>query len=250
MSLAPTSNRRAALLFLAAGLATAAGAALADPYQPQSVPRPQVILVYDFATNPGDVQLDSGVGSRLTNLFAGQSGTNQKRAEAAADVVNAIGDTLVKQIQSLGLYAQRVPAGTSPPAYGTMAIVEGQVLDIDEGNRTRRTIIGFGAGASKVQADAQLSYQVPGQEPQLLVGYDDSGKSRATPGMAVTMGVGGLAGRAATSAVLGGGLHAYSETHGATVSADGTRMAKDLAKQLAMYFATLGWIPPGTMPKD
>ncbi len=250
MNLLSTCSRRAAWLFLAAGAVTAAGASFADPYQQQPVPRPRVVLVYDFSTAASSVQLDSGVGSRLSNLFAGQSGMNQERAEAAADVVNAIGDTLVKQIQSLGLYAQRVPAGTSPPAYGTMAIVEGQVLDIDEGNRTRRTIIGFGAGASKVQADAQLSYQVQGQEPQLLVGYDDSGKSRATPGMAVTMGVGGLAGRAATSAVLGGGLHAYSETHGATVSADGARMAKDLAKQLAGYFATLGWIPPGTMPRD
>jgi hypothetical protein len=242
-------------MFLAAALLPtavplAAGSAIADPYQPPALPRPQVVLVYDFSNTPGDVQLDAGVGSRLTSLFASQSSMEQKRAEAAADVVNAIGDTLVKQIQSLGLYAQRVPAGTSPPTYAIAAIVEGQVLDIDEGNRTRRTIIGFGAGASKVQADAQLSYQSQDGGSQLLIGYDDSGKSRATPGMAVTMGVGGLAGRAATSAVLGGGLHAYSETHGATVSADGARMAKDLAKQLAKYFATLGWIPPGTMPED
>jgi hypothetical protein len=61
--------------------------------------------------------------------------------------------------------------------------------------------------------------------------------------------VGGAAGHLASMALIGGGLHAYAETHSATVSADGTRLAKDLAKQLAKSFAALGWIPPGTMPK-
>jgi hypothetical protein len=219
-------------------------------YPPAQLPRPDLIVVRDFAASPDQVKLDSGLGSRLTSALESESAADQKRAATAAKVVNAVADTLVQQIQSLGLSAGRAGPDMAPSPYQKVAIIDGQFLKIDQGNRTRRTVIGFGAGASRVEADAQLSYQAPGIPPQLLIGYDASGKSRSTPGMAVTMGVGGMAGRAATSALVGGGLHAYSEANGSTVEADGTRMAKDLAKQLAGYFAAQGWISPGTMPHN
>jgi hypothetical protein len=224
--------------------------ALSQTYSTAHLPPPDLIVVRDFSTSAGQVKLDSGLGSRLTKALESQSATDQKRAATAAKVVNAVADTLVQQIRSLGLSVGRAGPDIALSPYQKIAIIDGEITNIDEGNRTRRTVIGFGAGASRVEADAQLSYQAPGSPPQLLIGYDESGKSRSTPGMAVTMGVGGLAGHAATSAVLGGGLHAYSETNGSTVEADGTRMAKKIAKQLAQYFATQGWISPGTMPKD
>jgi hypothetical protein len=207
-------------------------------------------VVRDFSTSADQVKLDSGLGSRLTSVLSSNSAISQKRAATAAKVVNAVADTLVQQIRSLGLAGGRAGPDIALSPYQKIAVIDGEILDIDEGNRTRRTLIGFGAGASRVEADAQLSYQAPGSPLQLLLGDDESGKSRSTPGMAVTMGVGGLADRAGTSAIMGGGLHAYSETHGSTVEADGTRMAKTLAKQFAQYFATQGWISPGTMPKD
>ncbi len=224
--------------------------ARSQTYPPAELPRPDLIVVRDFSTAADQVKLDSGLGSRVTSVLESESATNQKRAAIAARVVNTVADTLVEQIHSLGLSAGRAGPDMEPSAYQRVAIIDGQLLKIDQGNRTRRTIIGFGAGASRVEADAQLSYQAPGSPPLLLIGYDASGKSRSTPGMAVTMGVGGLAGHAATSALLGGGLHAYSETNGSTVEADATRMAKDLARQLAKYFAARGWISPGTMPKN
>jgi hypothetical protein len=236
-------------LLLATGLCLPLPAR-SQTYQPPLLPRPDLIVVRDFSTSADQVKLDSGLGSRLSTVLQSESAASQKRAATAAKVVNAVADTLVLQIRSLGLSAGRAGPDMAPSPYQRVAIVDGQLLDIDEGNRTRRTVIGFGAGASRVEADAQLSYQAPGSSRQLLIGYDATGKSRSTPGMAVTMGVGGMAGRAATSALTGGGLHAYSETHGSTVEADGTRMAKDLAKQLAKYFAVQGWISPGTMPKD
>lgn len=239
----------ACALLLAAILGQAAPARC-QAYPPAQLPRPDLIIVRDFSTSPDQVKLDSGLGSRVTSILESQSAADQKRATIAAKVVNAVADTLVQQIQSLGLSAGRAGPDMAPSPYQKVAILDGQILKIDQGNRTRRTMIGFGVGASRVEADAQLTYQAPQSPPQLLIGYDASGKSRSTPGMAVTMGVGGMAGHAATSALLGGGLHAYSETNGSTVEADGARMAKDLAKQLAEYFATQGWISPGTMPKN
>jgi hypothetical protein len=239
----------AGALLLAAFLCRSAPA-LCQTYPTAQLPPPDLIVVRDFSTSAKQVKLDSGFGSRLTSALESNSATNQKRAATAAKVVNAVADTLVQQIRSLGLAAGRAGPDIALSPYQKIAVIDGEILDIDEGNRTRRNLIGFGAGASRVEADAQLSYQAPGSPLQLLIGEDESGKSRSTPGMAVTMGVGGLAGRAGSSAIAGGGLHAYSETHGSTVEADGTRMAKTLAKEFAQYFATQGWISPGTMPKD
>src|SRR5258707_6348653 len=47
--------------------------------------------------------------------------------------------------------------GESPGA-GNRVIVDGQMLSIDEGNRTRRNLIGLGAGHSTVEADMQVYY--------------------------------------------------------------------------------------------
>ena len=239
----------AGALLLAAFLCRSAPA-LCQTYPSAQLPPPDLIVVRDFSTSADQVKLDSGLGSRLASVLSSASATSQKRAATAAKVVNAVADTLVEQIRSLGLAAARAGPDIALSPYQKIAVIDGEILDIDEGNRTRRNLIGFGAGASRVEADAELSYQAPGSPMQLLIGYDDSGKSRSTPGMAATMGVGELAGRAGSSAIAGGGLHAYSETHGSTVEADGTRMAKTLAKQLAQYFAAQGWISPGTMPKD
>ncbi|HXQ42054.1 MAG TPA: DUF4410 domain-containing protein [Candidatus Udaeobacter sp.] len=239
----------AAALFLAVFLFRSAPA-LCQTYPTAQLPPPDLVVVRDFSTSADQVKLNSGLGSRLTSALESDSAISRKRAATAAKVVNAVADTLVQQIRSLGLAAGRAGPDIALSPYQKIAIIDGEILDIDEGNRTRRTLIGFGAGASRVEADAQLSYQAPGSPLQLLLGYDESGKSRSTPGMAATMGVGGLADRTATSAIAGGGLHAYSETHGSTVEADGARMAKNLAKQLAQYFAAQGWISPGTMPKD
>jgi hypothetical protein len=242
------SARRASRLRFGVAVAAAAGTlaaglAAAAPSQPPS-PRPQRILVVDFAATSSNVRLERGLGSRLAKNLAGPAATKEKQAKAADDVVNAIGNTLVKEIRALGIPAERVPLGAVPPGSGAVAIIDGRVLTIDQGNRTARTVVGFGAGASKVEADAELSYRGPDGKTRLLISYADTGKSRRTPGLAVALGAGAAMGAVATVAIVGGGLHAYSEVRGATVGADGTRLAKKLAEQLAKSFAALGWIHP------
>jgi hypothetical protein len=66
-------------------------------------------------------------------------------------------------------------------------------------------------------------------------------KSGLAPGMAETMGVGGLTGHLLVSTVVGGGLHVADEAIGANVVADVDRSAKGIAKQLSALFAKEGW---------
>ncbi|MGH7058505.1 MAG: hypothetical protein ACREFZ_11645, partial [Acetobacteraceae bacterium] len=66
------------------------------------MPRPARVLVYDFAIDWQSVALDSGMRARLERAMTGGS-LSQQQQEVAAEVQRAIGDTLVQQIQAMGL---------------------------------------------------------------------------------------------------------------------------------------------------
>jgi len=82
-----------------------------------------------------------------------------------------------------------MPAGTQ-----NAPLIKGQLVSIDEGNRTERVIIGLGAGRSDVRAHVQACEVTP-TGSRLLDRIEIDGKSGLTPGMAESMGAGGLAGR-------------------------------------------------------
>jgi hypothetical protein len=210
-------------------------------YAGPQLPRPNRTLVHDFAVSPDQVKLDRGVSSRLLSALEGGSQAGQQNA-AAQQVAAAISVALVERIQALGLPAERVDGSVMPAAGEKVLIIEGQILSVDEGNRTRRTIIGLGAGASEVDSDAQLYYQSPGRGSQLVQSFDAAAKSKPMPGMAETAGAGAAAGRVAESAAIGGGLHIGAEANGATVESDATRMADQLVKTMGPFFVAQGWI--------
>src|SRR5690242_9706706 len=186
------------------------GAASTDP-----LPRPDRVLVYDFAVSPEQVSLNRGLFARLGEL--------------------------VERIERLGLPAERAAAGQAAPT-GSLAIT-GQFLSIDEGNRMRRTMIGFGAGQSEVRALAQVALQTA-HGPLLAEEFETSGASARTPGVAPMIGPGlavrGAAG-VASSVAVSGGTHALTE-HRTEVEADARRIADELAKQLGKFFVHHGWI--------
>ena len=112
-----------------------------------TLPRPDRVLVYDFAISPEQVSLNRGLFSRLGRDVSSASVTDEELA-IGREVADGFANELVKRIQLLGLPAERVDATQVAPP-GTLAIT-GQSLSIDEGNRMRRTLIGFGAGQSEV----------------------------------------------------------------------------------------------------
>ncbi len=132
----------------------------------------------------------------------------------------------------------------APGTTGNRLIIGGKINSIDEGNRTRRNFIGFGAGKSEVDATATVYYQAAGETtPRLLQTFDGLAQSGRKPGAAGMMGAGAAAGRLATSAVMGAGTSVASETMSTGVDDDSERMAKELAEQLKKFFMDQGWIP-------
>ena len=77
-----------------------------------------------------------------------------------SQAARAIAGTLVEEIINAGLYAE--PAQESPPFPDNVVLIKGQILSIDEGNRTIRTLIGLGAGRTAIEADAQVLYLAQG----------------------------------------------------------------------------------------
>ena len=131
-----------------------------------------------------------------------------------------------------------VPSGTEHAV-----LIAGQLVSIDEGNQAERVIIGLGAGRSDVRAQVQV-YEVTAGERRLIDTIEVDAKSGLTPGMAETMGAGGLAGHLLVSTLASGSLHVVSEKEGANVVTDADRAAKGISKQLAVLFTQQGWMAP------
>jgi hypothetical protein len=237
-----------ALKLIPQGVALAALAALAACTSAQgqmetadrTLPRPQVVVVDTFAVSPDEVKLDEGLSTEIEQAVRERRGTsrNQQEVQAGRQVADAIADKLVVEVQDMGLRAERgsaVPAGTQ-----NALLVKGQLVSVDEGNRTERVIIGLGAGRSDVRSQVQV-YEVTPTGSRLIDTIEVDAKSGLTPGMAETMGVGGLAGHLVLATVVGGGVHVASEARGADVVADADRAAKGIAKQLSALFAQEGW---------
>jgi Domain of unknown function (DUF4410) len=206
----------------------------------EMLPQPAVVVVETFAVSPEEVKLDQGLSSEVeeaVRAHRGMSRTDQE-AQAARQVADAIADKLVVEIRDMGLQAQRgsaAPAGTQNPL-----LIKGQLVSIDEGNRTERVIVGLGAGRSDVRAHVQV-YEVTPAGNRLIDTIEVDGKSGLTPGMAETMGAGGLAGHLLVSTGVSSGMHIASESLGTDVVADADRAAKGIAKQLAVVFTQQGW---------
>ncbi|RKT22586.1 uncharacterized protein DUF4410 [Paraburkholderia sp. RAU2J] len=205
--------------------------------QPQV--RPDTIYVYTFDADPDQVKLDSGMLQKLKTHLSGSSDAQKQVADADA-VREQVASEIVQQLQSMGLHAVRSDAPA--PADQNVLLVQGSFDTIDSGSRLRRTMIGLGAGKSQVSSTVRILYKPAGGAPRLVQRFDADADSGKAPGVAETAGVGAVAGSIATTAALGGGLHAVSETKRAGVSADAKRLADAVVKQITQIGVSGGWM--------
>jgi uncharacterized protein DUF4410 len=170
------------------------------------LPTPSVVLVYRFAVDTRDVTENQGFFQQAINS-AGSTTEDQRTLEIARQVRQRLAEDFVAQINALGLPAQLATRDTYVPANALVII--GNFVDIDEGNRLRRLVIGFGAGGAQVDTQVRvLSPSASGYRSLLeFTTHADSGH---IPGPAATMG----AGAAAQGAVTGGMVAANAAVTG------------------------------------
>lgn len=204
------------------------------------LPRPQVVVVQDFAVAPGEVQLDPGLSGTIDETLGANTGAPRtaKEEQVGRQVADALVEKLVVEIRDLGLRAVRGMG--LPPGVATGLVISGQFVGIDQGNRTERVTLGLGAGRSDVRVRAQV-FDVSPRGRMLADEIEVDAKSGLQPGMAETMGVGALAGHFVTATLVSGTLQVADESLGTSVVADADRASKGITKRLASFFAQQGW---------
>ncbi|WPB84881.1 DUF4410 domain-containing protein [Sediminicoccus rosea] len=244
MSHAPQPGRRAALA-LAPGLALAACTApqveQTAGYSGGRLPRPERIYVVDPGVAADDVKLDDGVRQRLAQMTSDQS-LSQQRLAAGRQAAGGVAAEVTAKLQSFGLPAERV-GRAPPPGAGRVVIVEGHLLSVDQGNQTRRNLIGFGRGRSSVTVEVQVYYRDGQAAPRLISSFEATAQSPMTPGALGTMGAGAVVGRVAEVAASNAILSNVSNARSADTGSEGRRIGDALGLRLGRIFAEQGWIP-------
>ena len=232
-------------LWLVAGCATRVSTYTPAPMAATAeLPRPARVLITDFTIDPGSVEQDQAIGLRLERQFSGESQGGAQRA-LATEVRSAIGDTIVADLVKAGLPAQRVAEDTG--ARPGDLLVTGRVQRIDEGNRTRRLGIGFGAGKSVVEANADLYTITADGSAVLLQRYDGSADSGRKPGLGV-----GAASAVSQSSVVMGAVSGVSNISGEVnrtpVGKEAASLGNRLARDIGQFAAERGWIAQSSIP--
>jgi hypothetical protein len=216
-----------------------------EPYMGPQTPRPDRILVGYFAISPEQVRLDQGIGARIVRI-AGDQPLSALELQAAQATQVALAARLVDDLRKYGLPAEFSASAAVP---GTSVLVTGQIVGIDQGNRSRRILIGLGAGKSSVSADMQLYYQAPGQPARFMNAFQGQADSGHMPGAAETMGVGAAAGTLASATALSGAMHAGAESRSAPDTREASRLADGLARQIGEFAVSMGWIQPAALAR-
>jgi hypothetical protein len=205
-----------------------------------AMPTPNPVLIYNFAVSPDDVQQNSSIFAKIERNIENNSQTAEE-IQLGSEVSDALATELTQKIAALGLYPVRADQSLQP-APGSI-LITGYFVDIDEGNRLQRNVIGLGMGKSYLDSKVRVLAPSPSGYKELIA-FDAHADSGEMPGAAV-MGPAGAAAGAGAAAVIAtnavaGGIKSYK-----SASAEQARkMADKIAAQLAQYFAQQGWINP------
>jgi hypothetical protein len=202
------------------------------------LPRPQHILVYDFAATPADVPRGSDYAN--PNYRPPLPQTSEEIAagrQAGAQVAAA----LVEQIREMGMPAVQASAGIKPQLNDI--VIRGYFVSIDEGSTAKRVAIGFGSGSSKLVTVVE-GYQMTAQGLRKLgSGTVDAGGSKG-PGASLGV-VGWVVTGSPVGLIVSGGMKAYGEASGnSKIEGRAKATAKEIADALKTRFQEQGWVQP------
>jgi len=170
--------------------ATLAGSSTASQSattQATLVANPRPVVVRDFAFDVAQLHTDQGLLSGRegpVKRIVGGLRAEETPAEKATRVAGLLSETIAKELAVLKIPASREQPGAPWPADGL--VVSGQFMQVDEGNRLKRAIVGFGAGATEVLAQVAVYDLAQSREHPILV-YGTGSGSKPMPGAVVTL---------------------------------------------------------------
>jgi Domain of unknown function (DUF4410) len=209
---------------------------------PISNSRPSTIFVYDYGIDSGEVTLNQGFFEKTYRQMSDENQTEQQ-IQLAHQASKQLAYEVMQQLQGMGFYVVKMARGAQPTGNNVL-VVDGQFVDINEGNRLRRMVIGLGSGESNVSTRTQV-FQVADGVSKPLMDFSTTANSGKMPGAALTAPAGAAVGGAAAAASLGANLAAGAgKTYTSAVGTMVKRSADQIVAYMSQYFLSQGWITP------
>ena len=201
---------------------------------PSDVPQPDFIIVERFAVSPEDVKLDRGLSAQALRGVQERALNDEERKVGAA-VATVMEEETVRLLRAAGIPAY--VDSYAPTATRTTALIQGQFLSVDEGDRTQRVWLGFGLGGSKLQ----IKFEVL-QNGLSVAEAEVQTTSNLRPGMIASLGVGAATGGIGMAAAIGGGMAVANEALLVSVEKDAKQAAKAVAERIRQAYKDRGWL--------
>ena len=206
------------LVSLVVGCAGASARQTRQYVKDRTLPRPPVLVVYDFAVAPADAPPSEEIkkGRTIARYFSEQ---------------------MVTKLGERGIRAQRATASTTVPLHAL--VVKGQFVTIEEGSRAKRLLIGFGAGSTELRARVQ-AYQMTESGLRIISEGEGGAHGSKMPGMAGPAAVAGATGQVAGLAISG--VMSVGREIKGPIRADVKRLAEHFTKRAVAVYTRQGWL--------
>ncbi len=191
------------------------------------LPKPQKILVYDFAVNPDDVQVDKLQAMRPRHLITG----DKSQDAVAASANKKFYQELVKAMAKTGIPVEHVAVGTKPS--DNAMLIQGSFTSLKEGTKAERDTIGLGTGNADVETKVDVHLKTP-SDTVLLSQFQTDTKPAKNVGSVVPVAAGLNPAAVAAKSTIG--------DRKKTVNAYASKTADATAKEIFKTMAAQGWI--------
>jgi hypothetical protein len=201
----------------------------------ERVPRPDRILIHDFAATPADVPAYSPLAAATTD----QTPPTPEHVELGRRVGAEIATQLAERVRRMGLPAERAAKQAAPQINDI--VIHGYIFSVREGSTAKRVGVGFGAGASELGVAVE-GYQMTAEGLRRLGSGTGTAGGSKTPGAAGTAGM-ALATGNPIGLVVSTGIKGYGEISGSSrVQGRIEQIVAEIAKQMETRFRDQGWI--------
>jgi hypothetical protein len=207
-----------------------------EEYTGPKAPRPDRIIVRDFAGTPDDIAADTPMATAVAQHSRPQ--TAQEIA-LGRKLGAELATELAARIRDMGLPAVTA-RGQPAPRVGEL-VITGYFTTMQSGSEAERMVVGFGAGSAKLATHAEGWWM--SERGLVRVGRGDlASGSGEMPGVAAPLVV-SAARHSPIGLIVGGGAKLYQyETGSDTIEAEAKRTADEIAEKIRPKFHEQGWI--------
>jgi hypothetical protein len=147
---------------------------------------PRMVYIKDFQLDNQDFQPNQGVTNRIPVVSRLENRRQGDPASQAATIVNNMSQALVDEFNSSNFPAQRIGSDDSSLTDSGW-LVQGVFTEVDEGDRLKRAVIGFGQGSTQMTVQIGVSDLASANPKAAFIVFGTVKDPGKMPGAIVTM---------------------------------------------------------------